>query len=184
MEYKDFQVEIKQVQEGKNLYIEGYGAVFGNLDSYKDIIAKGAFMETISGKNGKRIAFCFQHDFKQVIGKLVELREDEYGLYFKAKVSNTTLGKDVAILVSDEALNEISIGYMAKESNYNAETNVRTLTNIELFERSIVTRAANDEAIIGSTEVKASIEDKTDEELIKLKQDIDREYLTRIFKRL
>ena len=99
MEKRDLQVELKSFQEGKNLYIEGYAAVFGNVDSYNDIVVRGAF-----SKVGKRVAFCYQHDFDKVIGKITELKEDDEGLYFKAKVSNTNLGRDVAILIEDEAI--------------------------------------------------------------------------------
>ena len=40
-------IEIKAVREDQNLFEEGYAAVFGNIDSYRDIIQKGAFLNTI-----------------------------------------------------------------------------------------------------------------------------------------
>ena len=113
MEFESQNFEIKAIPEGKNMFVEGYAAVFGNEDSYNDIIEKGAFTKTIQGKEGKRIKPCLQHDLDDVVGKIVELREDEKGLWFKAKISNTTKGKDLAILIEDEAINEISIGYQA-----------------------------------------------------------------------
>lgn len=185
-EFKNLNIELKSVQEGKNLFIEGYAAVFGNLDSYRDIIQLGAFAKTITGSNGKRIRFCYQHDFDKVIGKIVELKEDTNGLYFKAKISNTTLGKDVAELVMDEALNEISIGYRTMLSEYNEVTDERKLMEVELYEISIVTRAANEEATIQSTEVKSGkkTDELTDDELIQKKKEIDTEINKRILNKI
>lgn len=185
-------MEFKAVEQGKNLYIEGYASVFGVLDSYEDIVEKGAFKNTIQGKNFKRIAFCYQHEFSTVIGKIIELREDEIGLWFKAKISNTNLGRDLVELIGDGAINEISIGFRTKVSEMNTETNVRMIKEVELYEISLVTRAANSEAFITQTEVKNEvvdnkpiekpIEEYTNEELLSKKQDIEKEIEKRILK--
>ena len=54
MKYKDCHFEVKAVQEDG--FFSGYASVFGNEDSYGDIVIKGAFAETIAdwqarGKN-------------------------------------------------------------------------------------------------------------------------------------
>lgn len=184
------QLEVKAIEQGKNLFIEGYASVFGVLDSYEDIVEKGAFTNTIQGKNFKRIAFCYQHEFSTVIGKIIELREDEVGLWFKAKISNTNLGRDLVELISDGAISEISIGYRTKVSEMNTDTNVRMIKEVELYEISLVTRAANSEAFITQTEVKNEplndkpsekpIEDYTNDELLSKRQDIEKEISKRI----
>ena len=184
------QLEVKAIEQGKNLFIEGYASVFGVLDSYEDIVEKGAFTNTIQGKNFKRIAFCYQHEFSTVIGKIIELKEDEVGLWFKAKISNTNLGRDLVELISDGAISEISIGYRTKVSEMNTETNVRMIKEVELYEISLVTRAANSEAFITQTEVKNEplndkptekpIEDYTNDELLSKRQDIEKEISKRI----
>ena len=184
------QLEVKAIEQGKNLFIEGYASVFGVLDSYEDIVEKGAFTNTIQGKNFKRIAFCYQHEFSTVIGKIIELKEDEVGLWFKAKISNTNLGRDLVELISDGAISEISIGYRTKVSEMNTDTNVRMIKEVELYEISLVTRAANSEAFITQTEVKNEplndkptekpIEDYTNDELLSKRQDIEKEISKRI----
>ena len=78
-------IEIKAVREDQNLFVEGYAAVFGNIDSYNDRIQKGAFINTINGVNRDRIAFCKDHDLRDVIGVIVDLKEDERGLWFRFK---------------------------------------------------------------------------------------------------
>lgn len=166
MERKQF--EIKAVREDQTLYIEGYAAVFANIDSYNDRIQKGAFVNTINGTNRDRIAFCKDHDLRDVIGVIVDLREDEKGLWFRAKISKTRDGKDVEILLEDGALKEFSIGYITKAYDWNEEEGIRTLTEIELWEISLVTRAANDQAKVVATEIKSEDDTRglSDEELI------------------
>ena len=186
MEYKAQIFEAKAVPDGKNLFVEGYAAVFGNEDSYNDIIVAGAFTKTIAGKEGKRIKLCLQHDMEDIVGKIVELKEDEKGLWFKAKISNTTMGKDLAILIEDDAINEISIGYQSIVWEVDEVRNVRLLKEVKLYEISFVSRAANPQAIIQATEIKSEkpkpIGDMLDEELIKLKSEIESEIHTRTIK--
>ena len=169
MERKQF--EIKAVREDQNLYVEGYAAVFANVDNYNDRIQKGAFINTINGTNRDRIAFCKDHDLRDVIGVIVDLREDEKGLWFRAKISKTRDGKDVEILLEDGALKEFSIGYITKAYDWNEEEGIRTLTEIELWEISLVTRAANDQAKVVATEIKSEDDTRglSDEELIEKK---------------
>ena len=175
MERKQF--EIKAVREDQNLYVEGYAAVFANVDSYNDRIQKGAFVNTINGTNRDRIAFCKDHDLRDVIGVIVDLREDEKGLWFRAKISKTRDGKDVEILLEDGALKEFSIGYITKAYEWNEEEGIRTLTEIELWEISLVTRAANDQAKVTATEIKSEDDTRglSDEELIEKKNKVAQE---------
>lgn len=175
MEFKSQNFEIKAIPEGKNMFVEGYAAVFGNEDSYNDIIEKGAFTKTIQGKEGKRIKLCLQHDMDDVVGKIEELREDEKGLWFKAKISNTTKGKDLAILIEDEAINEISIGYQSIVWEVDEVRNVRLLKEVKLYEISFVTRAANEQAVVTATEVKEEKPELTDDELLQKRAEIDAE---------
>ena len=181
MDNISYHLELKSIQEGKNLFIEGYASVFGVLDSYQDIIEAGSFSKTISGKNGKRVKFCYQHEFSDVIGKIVELREDERGLWFKAKISNTTLGRDVVELIQDGALDEISIGFRTIISEWDSKNEIRTIKEVELYEISIVSRAANEGAVILGTEVKSEkIAELTDEQLISRLNELKQEYNKRI----
>ena len=189
LEYKSGNFEVKK--EGENLYIEGYAATFGVKDSYNDIINLGAFSTTLT-TDRKRIRLCYQHDLDKVIGKIIDIKEDNVGLWFKAKVSNTGLGKDVSILVEDEAINEMSIGYRTKVSTWDDVNEIRYLVEVELAEISIVTRAANKEAVITSTEKKddsfevkdIDFEKISNERLQDLKKSIDKEFYKRILKRV
>lgn len=167
MEIKSFTSEGMSVKsEGSNLYIEGYGAVYGNVDSYKDIVQAGAFDAFLASEGAKRVKFCYCHSMREVIGKVEEMKSDEKGLWFRVKISNTTLGKDVATLIEDEALTEFSIGYKTEDSIYK-DDGVRLLTKLTLYEISVVSRAANPKATLTSTERK---EEQTEEEKTALKE--------------
>lgn len=160
MEIKSFTSEGMSVKsEGSNLYIEGYGAVYGNVDSYKDIVQAGAFDAFLASEGAKRVKFCYCHSMREVIGKVEEMKSDEKGLWFRVKISNTTLGRDVATLIEDEALTEFSIGYKTEDSIYK-DDGVRLLTKLTLYEISVVSRAANPKATLTSTERK---EEQTEE---------------------
>lgn len=197
MEYKAQIFEAKGLQEGKNLYIEGYAAVFGNVDTYKDILLPGACQKSITGPGASRIKLCAQHkqtDIIDVIGKVLELREDAKGLWFRAKVSNTTKGKDAAELVLDEAIDEISIGFITID--FYMQDGIRYLKEIDIREISIVIRAANVEARIQSIEVKEEKEKEPEEpkepdyenmpndDLIRMRQKINTEITKRTLKKI
>jgi HK97 family phage prohead protease/HK97 family phage major capsid protein len=164
--------EIKVEQKDTNLYIEGYGAYFGNVDSYGDVIKAGAFAPFLASEDAQRVKLCWQHNFDDVIGVIEEMREDDRGLWFRAKISNTSLGKDAATLIEDGALNEFSIGYGTKAAEYPSEEETRTsgvqriLTDIYLYEISLVSRAANPKATLEGAERKQeSINQNPDEEM-------------------
>ena len=114
---------------------------------------------------------------RDVIGVIVDLKEDERGLWFRAKVSKTRDGKDVEVLIEDGALKEFSIGFITKGYEWNEDDVVRTLTEVELWEISLVTRAANEQARLVTTEVKSEADTKglSDEELIERKNKAEQE---------
>lgn len=154
LEYKQVATTFEVKKEGGNLYIEGYAAKFGNVDSYNDIIQQGAFALFLTSEDAKRVRLCYQHDFDNVIGVIESMYEDEQGLKFRAKISNTTLGKDVATLLEDGAINEFSIGYKTVKFAMDDQQNIRTLQEVYLYEISPVTRAANEKATLQASERK------------------------------
>ena len=149
--------EVKVEKTDTNLYIEGYGAYFGNVDSYGDVINAGAFKSFLASEDAQRVKLCWQHNFDDVLGVIEEMSEDERGLRFRAKISNTTLGRDAATLIEDGALNEFSIGYGVKAAEYpddRASGIDRIITDIYLYEISLVSRAANPKATLEGAERK------------------------------
>ena len=188
MTFRDIELKsdsITKDDEGR-VYIEAYAAVFGNIDSYSDVIEKGAFQKSISDKSASRIRFCYQHNMADVRGKIIEITEDDYGLKIKAMLSRTQAGKDLAIQLIDGELNELSIGYRTKQSDI--IRGIRHLKEVELMECSIVSRAANDKARILSVERKNEIVSQLDQlddnDLTALRSAVEREFAHRIIQNI
>ena len=132
-----------EVEEG---VFSGYGAVFSNIDSGGDVIEPGAFTKTLAENNAVKI-FALHKDDGLPIGIPLELREDANGLWLKAKISDTSTGRDVKTLIRDGVLDELSIGYEPVIFEYDGE-GVRHLREVRLHEVSVVTWAMNPEAQI------------------------------------
>ena len=173
--------EVKATRDDQHLIVEGYGAYFGNVDSYGDVIKAGAFAPFLASEDAKRTKLCWQHNFDDVIGVIEEMKEDERGLLFRARISNTALGKDAATLLEDGALNEFSIGYAVKAAEYPAEDSAdrksgvtRILTDVYLYEISVVSRAANPMATVTNTERKGDeINNQNNDNEMELKEQLD-----------
>lgn len=146
-EYKAVSFVLESTDE-KTGEFSGYASVFGNVDDGGDIVEKGAFAKTIV-EDFSRIKILSQHDQCELpIGKPLELREDEKGLFIRGKISDTQKGRDIQTLLKDGVLNELSIGYDAVDYVIDESTHIRHLKQIKLWEVSIVTWAMNDQATI------------------------------------
>lgn len=148
LKFLNIPFEIKADSDDE-LIIEGHGAVKGNIDSYKDVITDGAFKKTIK-EQGERIAFCYQHDIYNPIGKILDIKEDAKGLWLRVKISDAE--NDIKTKIKEGILKEMSIGYSVldmKRGEQDGE-DVNFLTEIKLYEVSLVTIAANPMAMIES----------------------------------
>lgn len=143
-EVRAFVLDLKATNDDGS--VEGYGSVFGVRDSYDDVIAAGAFQASLAAhkKAGTMPAMLWQHDSDKPIGVWTEMVEDSKGLLIKGQLAlETTLGKEAHALLKMGALNGLSIGFVSKQWSYDRETDVRTLTEIDLWEVSLVTFPAN-----------------------------------------
>jgi HK97 family phage prohead protease len=154
-ETRAYALQIKAT--GDDGTIEGYGSVFNVLDTYSDIISPGAFAATIAAHKaaGTMPAMLWQHECDEPIGVWTEMSEDSKGLRIKGKLClETSSGKDAYALLKMGALNGLSIGFVSKQWLYDQETDLRTLTEIDLWEVSLVTFPANEKARL--THIKAA----------------------------
>jgi HK97 family phage prohead protease len=154
--------EVKFAGSDTDMSFAGYGAVFGNVDSYGDVIAKGAFSKTLtdSKRGGNWPAMLSQHggmlgNDMTPIGVWTEMREDDHGLYVEGKLADTERGREAYSLLKMQprpALNGLSIGYRATEWSMRAKPDEprRTLKSIDLYEVSLVTMPANPKARVSS----------------------------------
>jgi len=153
IEHKTIPFELTSV-DAVGRTIEGYAAVFGNVDQGGDIIHRGAFKKTLAERGGK-VRLLWQHDTYEPIGRPVEMREDDRGLYVKAVISDTQRGRDALALLRDDAIDGLSIGYETLDSDYTTSSDgngekmpMRNLRTIKLYEFSLVTFPMNEEAAV------------------------------------
>ena len=169
-EVRSFALQIKAA--GDDGTVEGYGSVFGVRDNYDDVISKGAFVQSLKDHRaaGTMPAMLWQHDADKPIGVWTEMVEDEKGLRIKGQLAMETVkGKEAHALLKMGALNGLSIGFMSKEWAYDRDTEVRTLTAIDLWEVSLVTFPANEKARV--TNVKSAEEMATPKDAEKVLRD-------------
>lgn len=145
--------------DAKTGAFSGYGAVFGNIDAYGDVIAQGAFKSTLAEweRRGKLPPMLLQHggwgmvDTDAIpIGKWTKMAEDSIGLRVEGKLINldSEVGKRVHGAMKEGVLDGMSIGFRAKKFTMRTkpEEPRRTLEEIDLIELSVVTFPANGKA--------------------------------------
>ena len=159
MKRKDMAVKHKQFAFKADAVNEdgtftGYGSVFGNVDSYREIVAPGAFADSLKAikASGDPLPALWQHRSGEPIGGYDLLEEDSRGL----KVSGWLLKDEIPraaeayALMKRRVVKGLSIGYYVLEDSWNEKDRIRTLTKLELVEISIVTFPANAEAQVDS----------------------------------
>jgi uncharacterized protein len=156
-------IEIKLASDSvdaKTGEFSGYGAVFGNVDSYGDVIAKGAFRDTLREweQRSKLPPMLLQHgggfmggaDDMLPVGQWTQMEENSKGLKVSGKLFalGTERGQYLYEGLKSGVLDGLSIGYRPREFTRGTKPGEpeRTLTNLDLMEVSIVTFPANGKA--------------------------------------
>lgn len=117
-------LELKFITDAEPGEFEGYGAVFGNVDTQMDVIAPGAFKASLERHMASDTlpAMHVEHDWAfggdpLPAGVWTELAEDGQGLRAKGRLSalDSDYGKRVHGLMRDGALKGLSIAYTVPE---------------------------------------------------------------------
>ena len=151
-QYKSMAGSIKAVDMNTR-QISGYFSAFNVVDSYGDVVMPGAFAKTIQeqGPNSRqpRIKHLLNHDVSQPLGKIIELKEDNYGLFYTSQIGTHSLGDDFLKMVESGLITEHSIGYRVvkqtssktqiEENGRETEVEVTQLLELKLFEGSSLT---------------------------------------------
>ena len=150
MNKKDLSFEIKAVSDDG--LFSGYASVFDNVDSYGDIVRKGAFVESIGEweAKGKMPPILWNHDPSDPIGVYTKMQEDDKGLFVEGRllIDDVPRAKQTHALMKAGVIDGLSIGYRVKEYLYNVDEEVTDLIKLSLREVSIVTFPANPETRI------------------------------------
>lgn len=134
--------------------IEGYGAVFNNIDGGGDMILPGAFKACLRDRKARGGSFpiLVQHGFAEgfdPVGRWTDVVEDSKGLHVRGRLSgmDTERGKFNLARVKDGTFGGLSIGYglLPEWVKYGAKPGepARTLKQVDLFEVSLVDEPMN-----------------------------------------
>ena len=151
----DFNLELKSIDlQGR---FAGYASVFNIVDNQRDIILRGAFSRTVKGRTGD-IKLLWQHQQEEPIGVFEHIAEDARGLYVEGQLLlNVQRAKEAHTLLKAGALSGLSIGYSPLRYTIDSKSGVRSISEVELWEISLVTFPAN--AAANVTVVKQSPQD-------------------------
>ncbi|OUJ05355.1 head protein [Acetobacter malorum] len=135
--------------------VEGYGSVFGNVDSHGDVILPGAFAKSIAERKsqGRTLPMHVMHGIfggdGVPAGVWNDVQEDGKGLRVKGKISgvNTDAGQLLYQRVKDGALGGLSIGYSVPDGGSSKMSEPggpkRQIKQANLFEVSLVDDPSN-----------------------------------------
>ena len=169
--YKEFTL-IKSADDAGT--ISGYFSTYDRIpDSYGDVIAKGAFAETIAKRkeSGHPVPLCWNHDLNQIIGSVDpdDIEDTDKGPLMTASFFNTQLAQEKREIVKSGVVYQFSFAYDILDAGpVELEDGVKAneLRKLDLFEVSIVPIPANQNAVM--TDVKAGRRNrKSDEDTIK-----------------
>lgn len=133
--------------------LQGYASVFGNVDSGGEVVEKGAFTKTLKERLKKGMIKLFDSHLifqgtDAVIGVVTEAEEDDYGLKFSARFSETRRAQDVRTKVKEGIINALSFGYDVVKDALDEAKKVRYLRELKLYEVSVVPWGMNPKAQI------------------------------------
>lgn len=132
--------------------IKGMLSPYGNVDSYGDIVEKGAFTQTLSHSGGKtKMFFDHMYSLNNVAG-VAYLEDSDSGLMLDGKmpILNTEVKNAYETMKFMQQHGEplgLSIGYVAVKKRYDS-SGFRRLQEVKLKESTITPFPANFEAKI------------------------------------
>ncbi len=143
-ETRDFETQFEIREEGDGMTFVGYAAKFDqpseNLGGFIEYVERGAFSRSLKSRND--VMLLWNHDAGQPLASTrsgtMKLTEDEIGLRVEARLPQTTLGKDLAILLRDGIVGKMSFGFNVIKDAWNSEGTERRLKSVRLFEVSAV----------------------------------------------
>ena len=155
--YKDFVLRKSADDTEKDTgTISGYFSTYDRIpDSYGDVIAPGAFTETIKAReeSGHPFPLCWNHDLDQIIGKVDSIEDTEKGPLMTASFFDTPLAQEKREIVKSGVVYQFSFAYDVQDEGPAEDIKANELRKLDLYEVSIVPIPANQNAVM--TEIKA-----------------------------
>lgn len=150
LKHRTYAFQTKEVKDSGEF--TGYASVFDTVDFYRDVVRPGAFRESLADwkKKGKFPPILWQHMSAQPLGPHLDMYEDEKGLYVHGRllVGEIEKAREAHALLKAQVISGMSIGFNVPEdgASYDGKTNVWNLNRIQIWENSLVTFPANEDA--------------------------------------
>lgn len=152
--FKNLDTSFKEIDQTEHI-IEIKFAAFGVKDSDDDILVKGCFAKSIQERGpesatNRKIAYLWQHDMHDPIGKILSIEEREDGAYARVRLSNFDAvpnAKRAYYQLMAGDINQFSFGfnYIWDKMEYDEEQDAYIIKEVKLFEISVVTLGANEQ---------------------------------------
>ena len=138
--------------------LTGYVARFNSetlIADFHEVIRAGAFKHSLS--DGRNIVALADHDRRALLGSTasgtLQLREDAHGLAFELRLPDTSVARDIAVLVESRVIQGASFGFIVPPGgdtwlDRGDGSMLRELRNVELHEVTVTPTPAH-----ASTEV-------------------------------
>ena len=128
-------VEIRAL-DAEEMTVEGRAIIYdsptlmfelGDI-KYYEVIARGA----LDGADLRDVAFKYNHSDAIMVmartrNKTLELNADDQGLLTRAKLANTTQGRDLYELIKRRDIDKMSFAFTVSEESYDRETRTRKI---------------------------------------------------------
>lgn len=124
----------EMIVEGRAIVYDSPTVIFETSDGikYYEVIARGA----LDGADLKDVPFKYNHSDSVMVmartrNKTLELIPDDKGLLVRAKLANTTAGRDLYELIRRGDIDKMSFAFTVAEEAYDKETRTRKILRIK-----------------------------------------------------
>src|SRR5262245_22573781 len=159
-----FPLQVKEVQERGAF--SGYLSVFDVIDSYREVVAPGAFTNTLSAwkKKDRLPPLLWQHRSGEPLGPFTRMEEDKKGLYVEAQllIDDIARAKEAYALLRAKVISGMSIGFsvMPDGEEYDSRAGIIVLKELDLWEGSLATFPANEACQVEGVKAAAALIDR------------------------
>ena len=136
-------IELRAIDQEANsseMIVEGRAVIYDSPTlmweyegtKYYEVIQRGA----LDGADLTDVPFKYNHSDNVMImartrNKTLELMPDEQGLLIRARLADTTAGKDLYTLIRRGDIDKMSFAFTTKEESYNKETHTRKIVRFK-----------------------------------------------------
>lgn len=170
----DVALEVRAATDDKPMTLRGLAIPYNKMSEdmgFREVIADGACKRALS-KNPDLLAL-YEHDYSNLLGRssnnTLRTFETEQGLEVEIDLPQTSLGKDLEILIGNRTLSKMSFGFSTGHestewSATDSGEDLRTINHIDtLYEVSIVSNPAYEDTAVAKRSLEGNKAKKEDD---------------------